>query len=287
MDNKVLKEKNTPALLGFIFSLTFLWIPGLILSIIGLATSKGYKRNRKGLAIAGLIISSLAILFFIILAATPSDPTTNSTNTSNSTKTSTKNKKKLKDVEVLDFSNTSKEEVEEWCNNNNMNCVFSEEYSDDVENGKLISQTDAAGKVLKEDSQIGFVYSLGHKMTQEELNMYNRQQSKDIDYRDALRNPSNYSNQHVHWFGKVNQVVGKSGPFKEYLVYVNCEKNSYASGGYICNDGIYLSYYGDLNLIEDDIVDIWGTMDDPYTYTTVLGSSKTVPKVLSVDVEIK
>ena len=62
----VLKENNTPALLGFIFSLTVcLYFPGLILSIIGLVTAKNYKNDRKGLAIAGIVISGLLLLVSI------------------------------------------------------------------------------------------------------------------------------------------------------------------------------------------------------------------------------
>ena len=58
-----LKESNTPALLGFIFSLTIcLYFPGLILSIIGLCTAKNYKKDRKGLAIAGVIISGILLI---------------------------------------------------------------------------------------------------------------------------------------------------------------------------------------------------------------------------------
>ena len=63
-----LKESNTPALLGFIFSLTgCLTFPGLILSIIGLATAKNYKNDRKGLAIAGVIISGILFLVSLLL----------------------------------------------------------------------------------------------------------------------------------------------------------------------------------------------------------------------------
>lgn len=66
-----LKESNTPALLGFIFSLTgCLTFPGLILSIIGLVTSKNYKNDRKGLAIAGVIISGVLLVVSIIITAT-------------------------------------------------------------------------------------------------------------------------------------------------------------------------------------------------------------------------
>ena len=66
------KENNTPALLGFIFSLTFcLCIPGLILSIIGLATAKNYKNNRIVLAILGIIFSSIFLLIGLIIVILP------------------------------------------------------------------------------------------------------------------------------------------------------------------------------------------------------------------------
>ncbi len=64
------EKADKDALVGFIFSiaswllLPFFAIPGLIYSIRGL---KSFKR--KGLAIAGVIISSLVLLFLILLIA--------------------------------------------------------------------------------------------------------------------------------------------------------------------------------------------------------------------------
>lgn len=96
----VLKESNTLALLGFIFSLTgCLTFVGLILSIIGLATAKKYKNDRKGFAIAGIVISSvLLIVSFGIYSSgifnTPEDPSSSystTTNTSANTTNTTSN----------------------------------------------------------------------------------------------------------------------------------------------------------------------------------------------------
>lgn len=62
------KENNIYALLGFIFSLTIiLAIPGLVLAIFGLKYAKDYKNDRKGFAIAGLTISIVVILFYILI----------------------------------------------------------------------------------------------------------------------------------------------------------------------------------------------------------------------------
>lgn len=68
MNNEVntnIKQKNTLAILGFIFSFINS-IAGLILSIVGLKKSKELN-NGKGLSIAGIIISSLSILITSVI----------------------------------------------------------------------------------------------------------------------------------------------------------------------------------------------------------------------------
>ena len=64
MDNK--KQTNILAILGLVFSLVYFAIVGLIFSIIGLIDSKR-TNSGKGIAIAGIIISSIRILFLSII----------------------------------------------------------------------------------------------------------------------------------------------------------------------------------------------------------------------------
>lgn len=276
-----LKENNNIALLGFIFSLTVcLALPGLILSIVGLCTSKDYKNNRKGLAIAGISISAFIFLFSISLIV--NEPK-ESTSTSSNDKKSYVEKKK-KQVEVTDFSTISKDEASSWCDNNNLKCNIKEDYSDEVEAGKLISQSVEKGSKVDEDSEINVVYSLGHKKTAEEIENEFKSGCQSVDYRDVLRNHSSYGGQKVYWFGKIQQAVGGNS----YMVYVNCEENQFSDGGYLCHDPIYITYIGTENLIENDIIEIWGyASEKAYTYTTVLGASKTIPQFTAVYVSIK
>ena len=63
MNNNI--NKNNLSIIGFIFSF-FIGVIGLILSILALKKSKETKSGRK-LSIAGIIISSLNILFTIVL----------------------------------------------------------------------------------------------------------------------------------------------------------------------------------------------------------------------------
>lgn len=59
-------QSNTFAIVGFIMSF-FVAIVGLICSIIGLKKAPSLNNSGRGLAIAGIIISSLAIFFNALL----------------------------------------------------------------------------------------------------------------------------------------------------------------------------------------------------------------------------
>lgn len=60
-------ESNTIAVVGFVLSF-FIAIAGLICSILGLKRAPQYNGNGKGLAIAGIVISSIEIFIGIIVA---------------------------------------------------------------------------------------------------------------------------------------------------------------------------------------------------------------------------
>lgn len=65
-------QKNTMALVGFILALLGFNLIALILSIVGLTYCKKpeYNGDGKGFAIAGIIISCIYVVIFIILFAT-------------------------------------------------------------------------------------------------------------------------------------------------------------------------------------------------------------------------
>ncbi len=59
-------QSNTMAIVGFIFSFFFALV-GLICSIIGFKKAAELGGNGKGLALAGIIISSISIIITIIV----------------------------------------------------------------------------------------------------------------------------------------------------------------------------------------------------------------------------
>ena len=59
------KQSNPLAIVGFIFSILFA-PAGLILSIVGLSTAKKRQGAGRGLAVAGIVVSSVMTLFVVI-----------------------------------------------------------------------------------------------------------------------------------------------------------------------------------------------------------------------------
>ncbi len=273
-NDEILKDDNIPAIVGFLFSfLGPLAFIGFILSIVGLFDVKQCKTSRKNLAVAGIIISCFVLLILTIAIA--SSNTSPEETAREQTKTEKTEPEKIK---VVDFSTMTMGEAEKWCSDNDLVCNFTTDYSDTVEKDKFISQSVEKDEEVEEFEKIEIVYSLGHKKTEAEIEAEFKASCSTLDYREVLRNPSDYANRHVYWFGKVSQVISSSYA-KRYMIYVNCHENQYASGGYICDDAMYVTYSGPLNLIEDDVIEMWGSMaSEAYTYTTVLGSSKTVPE---------
>lgn len=282
------KDSNTPALIGFIFSLLgCLVIPGLVLSIIGLVNSKNYKNGRKGLAIAGLTISIFVILVCVGLSLSNLSTNTNISNDSNNanyaeseekeTKDDT-NEEELKDIIVIDFSNMSRADATKWCEENNLKCDISGSYNDDIEEGKLISQSVSTGTVIKEKSNIKIVYSYGHLKTQAEKEEEEKQaylnSCQSYTYDEISRNPDNYKDKRAKFEGQVVQVQEVYS--NSIILRVDVTKNEYD----FWEDTVYVHYTysdGESRILEDDIITMYGTLNGLKTYTTIFGGSVTIP----------
>ena len=51
------------------------------------------------------------------------------------------------------------------------------------------------------------------------------------------------------------------------------------------DDTVWVNYSGS-RVLEDDIIQVWGTVDGRRTYETVLGASVTIPELTSLVLEI-
>lgn len=82
-------------------------------------------------------------------------------------------------IAVVDFSAMSKADIENWATTNKVTVKFSEEYSDSIASGFVVSQSKKANETVKEGATIYVVISKGKKPS--------------IEYQNALKQADTYS----------------------------------------------------------------------------------------------
>lgn len=112
------------------------------------------------------VIVVLAFIIFSCNVLTNTNTTTSSNTINNTNKTSNKAtntnvKIEKAKVTVVDFSQMSKEEIQNWCNTNKVKCTLTEDYSDTIEKGTFVSQSAEANSTIYEGDKIIIIYSLG------------------------------------------------------------------------------------------------------------------------------
>ncbi len=116
------------------------------------------------------------------------------------------------------------------------------------------------------------------KMTyEEEIAQY-----KEIDFATLARNPDKYKGEKFKFTGEIVQVqeavfgstvemrINITKNVSEYLDYVSWSDTIYAT--------VDLPKESD-RILEDDIITFYGTCDGQYSYTSVLGSTVSLPKI--------
>lgn len=108
---------------------------------------------------------------------------------------------------------------------------------------------------------------------------------KTYKYKDIARNPNKYKGKRMQFKGEVIQV--QEGFFNQVTLRVNVTKGEYD----IWEDTIWVDYtYKDDNeskILEDDIITFYGEFQGQKSYTSVLGSSVTIPQVEAKYIDIK
>lgn len=101
---------------------------------------------------------------------------------------------------------------------------------------------------------------------------------RTISYDKLARNPDSYKGDYFEFTGEVIQVI-QSGRHVELRVNVTRED---LYGTTIYSDTIYVETKlledGD-RILEGDIITLYGVCDGLYTYTTIFGSSMSIPKI--------
>lgn len=271
------KDDSSIGIVGFIFSLLGIItcgltsIIGFILCLIGVISSKK-KGEKDNFSLAGLIISSIFLLFIIallIIIVFTSETVT-----------------------VDDFSEKTYTEAKVYCDNNSLNCNISQKYSDTIPSGSLISQSIPAGEEIKSYTQVDLIYSKGkrieknedsNKVKKEEIQKSDEQKKQDYitscgtyGYKDIARQPDEYKGKKAKFRGKVIQVSENFFDNNKVDLRVNVTQGEYG----LWDDTIYVTYkYTDKEdkILEDDIINMYGTISGTETYVSVLGAKITIP----------
>lgn len=109
------------------------------------------------------------------------------------------------------------------------------------------------------------------KVTIDPQATYSKQSYPSIDYDGAARYPDSYKGDQTSFSGKVLQVIEGYG----YTAYRISSKGNYDNVVYVTLDDDEVT----VPLIEDDKVTVYGAYAGNYSYTTVMGSKLTIPKV--------
>lgn len=148
----------------------------------------------------------VVIVAISVIAGSGGDGETTNTDTGSSITQSgdetnnetTENKTDSNKITVVDFSSMSKSDIENWATTNKVTVKFSEEYSDSVVSGSVISQNKKANESVKEGTTIKVVISKGKKPS--------------IEYQNALKKAETYSKMmHMSKKAIYNQLTSEYG----------------------------------------------------------------------------
>lgn len=123
------------------------------------------------------------------------------------------------------------------------------------------------------------------KVEKEQQESSFKAECKTYTFEELARNPENIKGQKVKLTGEVIQT-SESSRNKSVDLRINITKSEYG----LYSDTIYAIYTlpdGADKILEDDIITIWGTAEGDYSYTSVLGSKVTLPKINVSYIEIQ
>ena len=122
-------------------------------------------------------------------------------------------------------------------------------------------------------------------LSAEEIEAEYKDECAKYSYDKIARNPGSYKGKKAVFTGEVIQVQQQSlYGIMCYVLRVNVTKTSYSY-----KDTIYVTYYAgedDARILEDDIIVMYGELEGEKTYTTVLGSSVTIPSFSAEYIDI-
>lgn len=103
---------------------------------------------------------------------------------------------------------------------------------------------------------------------------------KSYKFKDLMRNPKDYKNKEIKLKGKIEQTLdgGFLDDTKYYRVLVDVDNDGY----YLENEEYYIAdkrIEKEPKLLDDDVIELFGTFEGTEKLTRVLGNSDEIPKI--------
>ena len=105
------------------------------------------------------------------------------------------------------------------------------------------------------------------------------------NYKDIARQPDQFKGKKAIFRGKVIQVSEGIINSKKVELRVNVTQDEYG----FWDDTVYVTYTykdGEPKILEDDIIDMYGTIEGTTTYISVLGAKITIPSFKAKYIDI-
>ena len=107
---------------------------------------------------------------------------------------------------------------------------------------------------------------------------YFKKSCENVKYGDLLRDPDEYLMKPIHVKGKIVQWISNE------QFHFNITKGSY--NYWDDRAWLVLNYPPEENIIEDDIVEVWGFGGGNETYETAIGGTNTIPVIFAEYIDI-
>lgn len=142
------------------------------------------------------------------------------------------------------------------------------EYPTEYTKGTRVRYCDVCGQEVESEE---------FEMSPEELEQSYKSQCESISYKSLERTPDDYEGRNVKFSGYVVQVCSETSSPLSYSAYRVATSGKYDNVVMVLVD----NYGSSSRILEDDYITFYGEYDGLYSYTTVMGSTLTIPKVIA------
>ena len=129
------------------------------------------EKNKKKMPVWLIVVIVIGVIGIIGVIFSEEENERNSSNNRNEQNDNGKEADEPRvEIIVIDFRDMGKDDIRTWCSENNITCNINSAYSNNVENGKFVSQSIEDGKVIHEGDSINVVFSQGREPTLSQRN---------------------------------------------------------------------------------------------------------------------